>query len=74
MLRVCRRIISTLSRSIVLWDRRGLGWLDGGGIENKITGQVYQLCGMKEVRANNCHYQEISTRKENHTINSNLLS
>jgi len=35
-----------------------------GSTEN--TGQVHLLCGMKEVRANNCHYQEFSTRKGNH--------
>ena len=39
----------------------------GRSTENKISGQVCLLCGIKELRANNCHYQEFSTRKENHT-------
>jgi len=40
---------------------------DSEGIENKVSRAVYLLCRTEEVRANNCHYQEISTRKENYT-------
>lgn len=32
------------------------------GIENKITGQQYLLCGMGEVRANHYHFQETPSR------------
>jgi len=39
----------------------------GSCTENKITRQVYLLCGTKEVWENNCHYREITTRKENRT-------
>jgi len=35
--------------------------------ENKTFGQQYLLYRTGEVRANNCHFQEISSRKESHT-------
>ena len=45
-----------------------------GLVENKISGQVYLLCGMKKVEANNGHYQEIIPRTRNHNSQDQFKS